>query len=128
MPQAGKPDMVSFARINPTPITAHDRLGRALTVTDQRGVAHTYSYDSAGSPGGGWSVRSAAGGTERAFPRAAQRRPSEKDPPARPGPTKAGIIWVASPGFPGFPQVSPGFLGSVPRFQKSPDISESTVL
>ena len=37
MPQAGEPDMVSFARINPTPLTTHDRPGRTLTVTDQRG-------------------------------------------------------------------------------------------
>jgi len=40
--------MVSFARINPTPLTAPDRLGRTLTVTDHRGVVHQYSYDSAG--------------------------------------------------------------------------------
>jgi YD repeat-containing protein len=43
--------MVSFARINPTPLTTYDRLGRTLTSTDQRGVVHTYSYNSAGSPG-----------------------------------------------------------------------------
>jgi hypothetical protein len=30
--------MVSFARINPTPLTTCDRLGRTLIVTDQRGV------------------------------------------------------------------------------------------
>ena len=87
--------MVSFARINPMPLTAYDRLGRALTVTDQRAVVHT-SYDAAG---GGRSVRSAAGGTERALSCAAQRRPSEEAPTARREPTKEGKIWVASPGF-----------------------------
>jgi hypothetical protein len=39
--------MVSFARINPAPLTTHGRLGRTLTSTDQRGVVHTYSYDTA---------------------------------------------------------------------------------
>ena len=28
--------------------TSHDRLGRVTTTTDQRGVEHTYVYDSAG--------------------------------------------------------------------------------
>jgi YD repeat-containing protein len=28
--------------------TSYDRLGRSVTKTDQRGVQHTYSYDSAG--------------------------------------------------------------------------------
>ena len=28
--------------------TTYDRLGRTLTTTDQRGVVHTYSYDTAG--------------------------------------------------------------------------------
>jgi len=50
------------------------------------GAAHE---DADGPAGEGCGVRRAAGGTERAIPVAAQRRPAEE----------TGKTWVASPGF-----------------------------
>jgi len=35
VPQAGKPDMVSFARINPTPLTTFDRPGNPAAGRDR---------------------------------------------------------------------------------------------